>query len=114
MFGEAILRDAAEFVPRRRTRSAWVLMALEALLAAGAYGGVLMMTLIQPDDFLPPEWLTATPFGSRVLPGIGLLLANGVVPTIALVGAARRRPWAALAHGRSGACWCAGSRSSCW
>lgn len=47
-----------------------------------------MMTLIQPDDFLPPEWLA----------GIGLLIANGIVPTIALLGEARRRLWASLAH----------------
>ncbi len=33
-----------------------------------------------------------------VLPGFGLLIANGMVPTIALVGAARRAPWATLAH----------------
>jgi hypothetical protein len=57
-----------------------------------------MMTLVQPDDFLPPEWRTGTPFRSWVLPGIALLLANGIVPTITLVGAARRSSWTALAH----------------
>jgi len=75
-----------------------MLMVLEVLLAVGAYGGAVMMTLIQPDDFLPPEWLAGTPFDSWVLPGIGLLVANGIVPTFALLGEARRRPWAALAH----------------
>jgi hypothetical protein len=81
-----------------RGAPAWVLMVLEALLAVGAYGGALMMTLIQPDDFLPPEWLAGLPFDSWVLPGVGLLVANGVVPTVALLGEVRRRPWAALAH----------------
>jgi hypothetical protein len=70
---------------------------LEVLLAVGAYGGAMMMTLVQPDD-LPPEWRTGTPFRSWVLPGIALLLANGIVPTIALIGAARRRSWAPPAH----------------
>jgi len=75
-----------------------MLMVLEVLLAVGAYGGAVMMTLIQPDDFLPPEWLAGTPFDSWVLPGIGLLVANGILPTVALLGEARRRPWAAFAH----------------
>ena len=93
------LRDAADLPARTRRRaSARVLMVLEVLLAVGAYGGALMMTLVQPDDFMPPEWLAGTPFGSWVLPGIGLLLANGILPTVALLGEARRRPWAALAH----------------
>jgi hypothetical protein len=82
----------------RRRASARVLMVLEVLLAVGAYGGAVMMTLVQPDDFLPPEWLAGMPFDSWVLPGVGLLVANGIVPTIALLGEARRRPWAAFAH----------------
>jgi hypothetical protein len=97
--GGTILRDAAERPARTRRRaSARVLMVLVALLAVGAYGGALMMTLIQPDDYLPPEWLAGMPFDSWVLPGIGLLIANGILPTVALLGEVRRRPWAALAH----------------
>jgi hypothetical protein len=30
------------------------LIVLEVLLAVGAYGGAVMMILVQPDDFLPP------------------------------------------------------------
>ena len=30
--------------------------------------------------------------------GVGLLVANGILPTVALLGEARRRPWAAFAH----------------
>jgi hypothetical protein len=97
--GGTVLRDAVYLPPRnKRGASALVLMVLEALLAVGAYGGALMMTLIQPDDFMPPEWLAGTPFDSWVLPGIGLLVAIGIVPTVALLGEAWRRPWAALAH----------------
>jgi hypothetical protein len=47
------------------------------------------------------RWLpcpAGTSFDSWVLPGIGLLVAIGVLPTIALLGEARRRPWATLAH----------------
>jgi hypothetical protein len=59
------LRDAVDRPPRpRRRASARVLMVLEVLLAVGAYGGALMMTLVQPDDFLPPEWLAGMPFDS--------------------------------------------------
>ena len=83
--------------PKRGIRE-WALLVLEVLLAVGAYGGAVMMTLVQPDDFLPPEWRTGTPFRSWVLPGLVLLIANGIVPTIALVGAVRRAPWATLAH----------------
>jgi len=38
-----------------------------------------------------------TSFQSRV-PGIALLIANGIVPTITLIATAGRRPWAPLAH----------------
>jgi hypothetical protein len=30
------------------------IIVLEVLLAVGAYGGAVMMTLVQPDDSLPP------------------------------------------------------------
>lgn len=55
-----------------------------------------------PDDFLPPAWLARTPFDSWVLPGIGLLLANAVLPTVALVVEARGLPRAFLAHAAVG------------
>jgi hypothetical protein len=108
------VRDTVDLRPRTgRGASAWLLMVLEAQLAVGAYGGALMMTLIQPDDFLPPAWLARTPFDppawlartpfdSWVLPGIGLLLANAVLPTVALVVEARGLPWAFLAHAAVG------------
>jgi hypothetical protein len=32
------------------------------------------------------------------VPGIALLIANGIVPTITLIATAGRRPWASLAH----------------
>lgn len=96
--GGTVLRDAAYLPRTRRRASARVLIVQEVLLAVGAYGGAMMMTLVQPDDFLPPEWLAGMPFDSWVLPGIGLLVANGIVPTIALLGEARRRPWTTLAH----------------
>jgi hypothetical protein len=99
----SVVRDTVGLRPRTgRGASAWLLMVLEAQLAVGAYGGALMMTLIQPDDFLPPAWLARTPFDSWVLPGIGLLLANAVLPTVALVVEARALPWAFLAHAAVG------------
>lgn len=62
-----------------------------------------MMMLVQPDDYLPPEWLGRTPFRSWVLPGVALTLLVGVLPTLALAGAIRRSGWAGLAHVTVGA-----------
>jgi hypothetical protein len=84
--------------PARRCGYAGTLMVLEVLLALGGFGGALMMTLVQPDDFMPPELLTGTPFNSWVLPGIALLVAIGIVPTIALLAELRRAPWATVGH----------------
>lgn len=98
MSAGTVLRHAVDLPPRTKRGAPARVLVLEALLAVGAYGGVLLMTLIQPDDFMPPEWLAGMPFGSWVLPGIGLLVAIGILPTFALLGEARRRPWAALAH----------------
>jgi len=92
----------------------WALLVLEVLLAVGAYGGAVMMTLVQPDDFLPPEWRTGTPFRSWVLPGLALLIANGIVPTsrwLARSDGPRGRPWP---MSQLEGCWWAGSLSSCW
>ena len=68
---------------------------LEGLLAVGAFAGAIGFITGGLDI---GEAATSLPFGSLTLAGIALGLVNGVLPTIVLIGALRRRPWAAAGH----------------
>ena len=104
MSTSTLLHQAVRLPARtRRGGKERALMVMEVVLAVGAYGGGLMMMLVQPDDYLPPEWLGRTPFRSWVLPGVALTLLVGVLPTLALAGAIRRSGWAGLGHVTVGA-----------
>jgi len=77
-----------------------LLIALELLLALGAFFGGGMM-LASPDGSLmelPPDLLEGSGFGSFLLPGLILTLANGVFPMAVAVAALRRQPWARWGH----------------
>lgn len=86
-------------VPTRRrsavTTSERVLVWLEVLLAVGAYGGAVAL-IAGGVDLGGAE--ARLPFGSMAFGGWMLLLVNGVLPTVVVVGALRRRPWALLGH----------------
>jgi hypothetical protein len=76
------------------------LIALEILLAIGAYGGAygLILSHWKPGSFLSLDELQGTPFSTWLIPGIVLLLASGVLPTVVAVGAMLDKPWAHWGH----------------
>ncbi len=78
-----------------RPRADRALLALEVLLAVGAYGGAVGLIAGGVDLGGAEENL---PFGSMAFGGWMLLLVNGVLPTVVVIGALRRRPWAAAGH----------------
>ncbi len=76
------------------------LIALEILLAIGAYGGAfgLILSYWRPDAFLSADELAGTPFSSWLIPGVLLALLNGVLPTVVAVGAMMEKGWARWGH----------------
>ncbi len=78
-----------------RTGTEWALLGLEILLAVGAYGGALWL-ISGAGDF--GEATADLPFGSAVFAGWALLVVNGVLPTVVVIGALWRRVWAKLGH----------------
>jgi hypothetical protein len=81
---------------RHRTTTERALLWLEGLLALGAYGGAVALVAGTIDL---AEATAKLPFGgSTVFAGVALGLLIGVLPTVVLVAALRRRPWANLGH----------------
>lgn len=78
-----------------RSRTERALLTLEILLAVGAYGGAIGLASGGLDL---GEATARLPLQSLVLAGLALGLVNGVLPTVVVVGALRRRPWAPLGH----------------
>ncbi len=79
-----------------RPRYVWIAVVLELLTALGAIP-VGIMFLIDPTGQLvqlPRGWIEATPFGSYLVPGLYLLLVNGV-GMLVLAGLSILRHWAA-------------------
>ena len=64
---------------------------------SGAYAGGGAM-IVNPESGLsfPRSFLEGAPFDSFLIPGILLVISNGVLPTVVAVGALRRR--AVLGH----------------
>lgn len=64
----------------------YLLLLLHFILGTGAfYGGWHLIT--DPIGFgMKPEWLAASPFSSYLIPGVVLLLVNGVFPMLILWG----------------------------
>lgn len=88
------------------------LIGLEGFLAFWAYAGGGAM-IINPERGLnfPRSFLEGTPFDSFLVPGILLVLSNGILPTVVAVGALRRGAWARRGHdlvGSSALVWIAG------
>jgi hypothetical protein len=72
----------------KRPFETWILIVLLVLLAINAfYGGISLM--LAPDGSLlkmQPGWLEHSPFNSYFIPGLLLLLMNGVFPLVAVYG----------------------------
>jgi hypothetical protein len=72
----------------KRPFETWILIVLLVLLAVNAfYGGISLM--MAPDGSLlkmQPGWLENSPFNSYFIPGLLLLLMNGVFPLVAIFG----------------------------
>ena len=80
----------------KRPFETWILYLLLLLLAINAfYGGISLM--LAPDGSLlgmQPGWLDKTPFSSYFIPGLLLLLMNGILPLLALFGLiTKNRTW---------------------
>jgi hypothetical protein len=86
--------------PPEASRIERALIALEILLAVGAYGGGwgLIRSHWHPEAFLSAAELAGTPFSSWLIPGVLLVLCNGVLPTVVAVGAMTGKPWARWGH----------------
>jgi len=82
--------------PRRTYRCAGrALLALEILLALGAYGGAIGLITGGIDL---GDAAADLPFGSMAFGGWALLVVNGLLPTVVVLGALRGRPWAEMGH----------------
>lgn len=86
--------------PSQADRLERALIALEILLAIGAYGGGVGLILSRwyPDAFLSVDELAGTPFATWLIPGVLLVLLNGVLPTVVAVGAMMEKGWARWGH----------------
>lgn len=83
-------------------RSARASMTLDAVLAVtGLGGGIYMAT--HPQTMMPLEFLEGSPFESWLLPGVALIVVNGIWPACALLLTWRRHRLAPLAQCAVGA-----------
>jgi hypothetical protein len=82
-----------------------VLVLLEVLLSVGALGGGAVLILDPTGGILtmPVTMLEHSPFTTFLVPGVVLLLANGVFPLVVAVAALRRAAWVWLGHVAVGA-----------
>jgi hypothetical protein len=80
---------------RARGTTERALLWLEALLAIGAYGGAIGLVTGGVDI---GDATADLPFGSTTFGGWALLVVNGILPTVVVVGALRRRRWADVGH----------------
>jgi hypothetical protein len=68
----------------KRPLETWILVALLVMLAINAfYGGVSLM--LAPDGSLlgmKPGWLNNSPFSNYFIPGLLLLIFNGILPLL--------------------------------
>ncbi len=84
------------------------LVALELFLAFWAFAGSYGMLATPHGGVLDIGLLDGSPFGSFIIPGISLLVANGLLPLAVAFGTFRRAPWANLGHLAVGVvllCW---------
>jgi hypothetical protein len=89
------LQTAPAAPTRAGRRVERMLLWLEVLLAIGACAGAIGLITGGMDL---GEATADLPFGSTTFAGVALLLVNGVLPTVVVVGALRHRRWAETGH----------------
>jgi len=92
----------------KRPFETWILMVLLALLALNAfYGGVSLM--LAPNGTLlgmEPGWLKNSPFSDYFIPGLLLLLLNGIFPLLTIYGlVTRNNTWFSWLNIYRNRCW---------
>lgn len=92
----------------KRPFESWILIVLLVLLAINAfYGGISLM--LAPDGSLlkmQPGWLDNSPFNSYFIPGLLLLLMNGIFPLVAVFGLiTRNNNWSGWLNIYKNRCW---------
>lgn len=96
------LRDAEQRAAERATKALLaVLLTLELFVAAGAFygGGHLIADPVgSPMGMGPPAAMPGFLFSSFLLPGLILLVANGLLPLAVVLGALTGRRWAVRGH----------------
>lgn len=72
----------------KRPFGVWILSSLLLFLSAGAFYGGIAFILFPNGSILKmdPGWLHNSPFSSYLVPGILLLILNGIIPLIAFIG----------------------------
>jgi hypothetical protein len=78
-----------------RPFEAYLLCLLEVLLSANALAGGALLILEPKGSFLRMDqlWLIDTPFHNYLIPGIILLVFNGIFPLLALIGLLFKPDW---------------------
>ncbi len=100
--GKLPLGEAERAAAERATKVILgVLVALELFVAFGALyggGGMLMDPAGRPLGLPLPGEMAGLRFGSYLVPGVILLLANGLLPFAVVLGALTGRRWSIRAH----------------
>jgi hypothetical protein len=92
----------------KRPLETWILVALLVMLAINAlYGGVSLMLV--PDGSLlsmEPGWLSNSPFSNYFIPGLLLLIFNGILPLLTIYGLmTRNKTWFSWLNIYPNRCW---------
>ena len=77
------------------------LVALELFNALGAFyggGSMILDPAGRPMGMAPPGEMRGLVFGSYLIPGVVLLIANGLLPTAVVIGALRKQRWSVRGH----------------
>lgn len=77
------------------------LIALELFNALGAFyggGSMILDPFGRPMGMSPPGEMAGLRFGSYLIPGVVLLIANGLLPTAVVIGALAKQRWSVRGH----------------
>lgn len=101
LMARSLMPQAGHMPKRELSRPEVALVALELLVGLSALGGSALL-LADPSgarEGMPPvETYPGIPFDSYLVPGLVLLLANGLLPLVVAVGTLAGRRWARTGH----------------